>query len=80
MNEALPLFSNLPMAEKAAWIKTNGQFLEAQDYYSFFIHVYQLNQEHVKLLYDFSGQLVGIESEQQSSRDSFLSSQLESSL
>ena len=78
MNE--PLFSNLPLAEKAAWIKTNGQFLEAQDYYSFFIHVYQLNKEHVKLLYDFSGQLVGIECEPNSPRDNFLSSQLESRL
>ena len=78
MNENLA--GDLSLSEKAAWIQENGQFVEAQDFYSFFVLVYLLNQKQIKLLYDFSGLLVGIESDEGTQDDSFLSQQLQSAL
>jgi hypothetical protein len=75
------LYDNLSLQEKAAWIQEKGQFIEAQDFYSFFVLIYLLNKEHIKLLYDFSGSLVSIEStNDEPEKDNFLSDQLMSEL
>ena len=74
------LLNSLSLAEKATFIQENGQFIEAQDFYSFFILVYILNQQHIKLCYDFTGLLVSIEGEKQGKIEDYLSSQLEESL
>ena len=76
MNEILP--RDLSLAEKADWIQKNGHYIEAQDFYSFFVLIYLLNNNHVKLLYDFSGLLISIESDEETHDDSFLSQQLQS--
>jgi hypothetical protein len=68
------------LSEKAAWIQENGQFVEAQDFYSFFVLIYLLNEKHIKLLYDFSGLLVSIESDEDTRDDTFLTQQLESTM
>ena len=77
MNQTL--FDQLPLAEKADFIQQQGQLIEAQDFYSFFILVYLFDKHHIKLLYDFSGRLVGIE-DQENSAETFLTGQLQSSL
>ena len=75
------LYANLSLQEKAAWIQEKGQFIEAQDFYSFFVLIYLLNKEHIKLLYDFSGSLVSIESANEDpEKDDFLTDQLMSEL
>lgn len=75
------LYSRLSLQEKAAWVQEKGQFIEAQDFYSFFVLVYLLNKEHIKLLYDFSGSLVSVESEdEEPKKDNFLTDQLMSEL
>jgi hypothetical protein len=74
------LLASLSLAEKAEFIQENGQFIEAQDFYSFFILVYILNQQHLKICYDFTGLLVSIEGEKQGNAEDYISSQLEQSL
>lgn len=78
MNESL--FDQLPLAEKAAFVQEKGQFIEAQDFYSFFILVYLCNKRHIKLLYDFSGLLVGVETEDDVFKENFLTGQLQISI
>ena len=75
MNEGL--LNDLSLPEKADFVRQHGVFLEVQDYYSFFIHVYQVNKDHAKLVYDFSGSLVSIEYEVDSTGENYLSSQFE---
>ncbi|MGC1244209.1 MAG: hypothetical protein WA874_21640 [Chryseosolibacter sp.] len=74
------LFNSLPLSKKAEYVQENGQFIEAQDFYSFFILVYLLNQQEFKLFYDFTGLLVSVEASNETTGDTFLSSQLEESL
>lgn len=74
------LFEQLPLAEKADFIKEKGQFIEGQDFYSFFILVYLLNKRQVKLLYDFSGLLVAIEMQDSPMKENFITAQFEASL
>ena len=77
------LFNNLTLAEKANFVQEKGQFIEAQDFYSFFILIYMLNQQQIKLLYDFSGLLLSVEEEAEKGNpdhDNYLSSQFEDSL
>lgn len=78
MNEVL--LDSMPLSEKAAFIQQKGHFIEAQDFYSFFVLVYTLNKQHIKLLYDFSGMLVSVETDEEDARDSFITDQLRSSL
>jgi hypothetical protein len=77
------LFNNLTLAEKANFVQEKGQFIEAQDFYSFFILIYMLNQQQIKLLYDFTGLLLSVEEDQgkeYTEHENYLSSQLEDSL
>lgn len=74
------LFDNLSLLEKANFIQEKGQFIESQDFYSFFILVYILNQHQVKLLYDFNGLIVDVEQEKEMEEENYVSSQLESCL
>ena len=78
MNQTL--FDELPLTEKAAFVQEQGQFIEAQDFYSFFILVYLCHKRHIKLLYDFSGKLVSVEIADEISKESFLAEQLQTSL
>ncbi|HET9485858.1 MAG TPA: hypothetical protein VFO54_00405 [Chryseosolibacter sp.] len=73
------LFNSLTLTQKADFVQENGQFIEAQDFYSFFILAYLLHQQKINLLYDFTGLLVSVEREE-SSGENYLSDQLESSL
>ena len=73
-------FDAMPLSEKAAFVHDKGQFLEAQDFYSFFFLIYSLNKQHIKLLYDFSGTLVSVETIDDSEKDNFITDQLQSAL
>lgn len=53
--------TDVPLSERADFIKENGQLIEVQDYYSFNIHVYLVGRLYMNLLYDFSGSLVSVE-------------------
>lgn len=53
-------FHNLSLPEKEDLVKEKGQLIEAQDFYSFFVLVYLFEQHPVKVIYDFSGQLIDI--------------------
>jgi hypothetical protein len=77
------LFNNLTLAEKANLVQEKGQFIEAQDFYSFFILIYMLNQQQIKMLYDFTGLLLSVEEDQgkeYTEHENYLSSHLENSL
>lgn len=74
------LFNRLSLPEKAEYVQENGQFVEAQDYYSFFVLIYLLNQQEFKLLYDFTGLLVSVENDADSAGENYLTTQLESTL
>jgi hypothetical protein len=77
------LFNNLTLAEKANYVQEKGQFIEAQDFYSFFVLIYMLNQFQIKLIYDFTGLLLSVEAEPEKEdpeNENYLSSQLEDSL
>ena len=70
------LFDQLSLAEKAAYIQEHGEFIEAQDYYSFFTLIYLFNKHQIKLLYDFSGLLVAVETVTETSKDDFFTDNL----
>ncbi len=73
-------FEALPIVEKAAFVRENGHFIEAQDFYSFFVLVYLVHEDQVKLLYDYSGRLVAVEADEGISGDKFITNQLQDSL
>lgn len=52
---------DLPLTEKANLVREKGQFISAQDFYSYFILIYELKKHQVSLLYDFTGLLVSVE-------------------
>jgi len=74
------LFKSLSLSEKADYVKKHAEFVEAQDFYSFFVLIYLLNQQEYKLYYDFSGLLISVESEEETSREGFLAHGLANSL
>lgn len=78
MNEVL--LDSMPLSEKAAFVQQKGHFIEAQDFYSFFVLVYSLNRQHIKLIYDFSGMLVSVETVEEDTKDNFITDQFQSSL
>jgi hypothetical protein len=78
MDEAL--FANLSLAGKAEFVKKNGNFVEAQDYYSYQVFLYTLENHNVELLYDFDEHLVSVEFVETKPPSDFLSRQLESNI
>lgn len=70
MNEIL--FEELPLPQQAAQIQEKGQFIEAQDFYSFFTLVYLFNDRHMRLIYDFSGVLVAVENVDETPKDNYV--------
>jgi hypothetical protein len=68
------------LLEKANLVQAEGQLIEAQDYYSFFVLLYLLNKEHIKLFYDFSGDLISIETQAETDQSDFIADQLMSNL
>jgi len=74
------LLENLSLSEKEDFVKQKGQLIDAQDFYSFFILVYLLNQQHVKLFYDFNGILIDVEADKELNIENYLSDQLASAL
>lgn len=74
------LFDSLSLPEKASFVQEKGQFIESQDFYSFFILIYMLNQHQIKLFYDFNGLIVDVEQEKEMEEENYVTSQLESYL
>ena len=54
-------FKNLSLSQQESLVKEKGQLLEAEDFYSFFMVSYLVNQDPVRLYYDYSGKLVEVE-------------------
>lgn len=73
-------FQNLSLSQKESFVKEKGQLLEAQDFYSFFMLTYLLNQDPVRLYYDYSGKLVEVESGEQIGTSLYCDKQLGLSL
>jgi hypothetical protein len=59
MNQAM--FNNLSLESKAEFIQKQGNFIEGQDYYSYRILWYTLDNHYVELLYDFTDRIVKVE-------------------
>jgi hypothetical protein len=57
-------FRDLPLTEKANLVREKGRFISAQDFYSYFILTYELTKHPVNLLYNFTGLLVSVETEE----------------
>jgi hypothetical protein len=73
-------FSNLSLADKADFVRKQGSFIEAQDFYSYHVLLYKLDQHDVELLYDFSNKIVSVEFIEKKPPGNFLANQLESYL
>jgi hypothetical protein len=71
-------FNNLPLEKKATFIRKHGNFVEAQDYYSYQVLFYSFENHIVELLYDFSNHIMSVEFVEQKNSESYISSQLES--
>ena len=78
MNEVI--FHALSMTEKAAFVRENGHFIEARDFYSYFVLVYLFNKHQIELLYDYSGRVVAVETIEETPHDDFITNQLQTSL
>lgn len=53
--------SQLSLRDQADWIERNGRMIIAQDYYSYFVVLYQLEDTTLRLVYDYSGSVLDIE-------------------
>lgn len=73
-------FQNLSLSQKESYVKEKGQLLEAQDFYSFIMVSYLVNQEPVRLYYDYSGKLVEVETGEQMGTSLYSEEQLSMSL
>lgn len=74
------LFAKLPLADKAEFVKKNGNFIEAQDYYSYQVFQYTLERHTVELLYDFNHNIINVEFIESKPPSDFVSKQLESNI
>jgi hypothetical protein len=74
------LFNDLTLQAKEKFVKEHGSFVEAQDYYSYRILLYSLDQHHVELLYDFSDDIVSVEFVEKKNPPDHLSKDLQSFL
>jgi hypothetical protein len=73
-------FSKLSLEGQADFVKNKGNFIEAQDYYSYRVLLYDLDQHHIELLYDFTDRIVSVEFVEKKPSGNYLSNQLESYL
>jgi hypothetical protein len=71
------LFMKLPLADRAEFVKKNGNFVEAQDYYSYQVFQYSLERHTVELLYDFDHNLINVEFTEAKHPSDFLTKQIE---
>jgi hypothetical protein len=71
-------FNNLSLAQKAEFVQKQGTFVEAQDFYSYHVLYYRLENHEVELLYDFTNQIVSVEFTEKKPPGDFLNDQLES--
>lgn len=53
--------SQLSLRDQADWIERNGRMIIAQDYYSYFVVLYQLEDTTLRLVYDYSRSVLDIE-------------------
>lgn len=73
-------FQNLSLPEKESFVKEKGQLLEAQDFYSFFMVSYLVDQDPVRLYYDYSGKLVDVETGEPTATSRYAHEQIDLSL
>jgi hypothetical protein len=78
MNEAM--FNDLPLESKAEFIQKQGNFIEGQDYYSYRVLWYILDNRYIELVYDFTDRIVKVEFMEAKPEDTYLMSQIESKL
>jgi hypothetical protein len=73
------LSSQLNLQEKAALIQKQGTFIEAEDFYSFRIFLYSVDQHRAELTFDQSGNIIEVEFVEKKDEQA-ISPQLDSSL
>ena len=56
-------FNNLSLPEKEVLVKEKGQLVQAQDFYSFYVLHYALDEHAIRVTYDFSGRLIDVETD-----------------
>jgi hypothetical protein len=74
------MFNTLSLVGKADFIQKQGNFVEAEDYYSYRIVKYAVDNHHVEIVYDFSNTILSVEFTESKAINPEISSQLESSL
>lgn len=72
-------FNQLNLKEQAAFIQKSGTFIEAEDFYSFRIYLYSIDQHRAELTFDYSGNIINVEFIEKKDEGG-ISSQLESSI
>lgn len=75
----LSYYNQLPLRDKAEFIQKKGDFIEGEDFYSFKILLYTLEDHQVEITYDYSGSLISVEfvEEKESRHGSELPSKLD---
>jgi len=71
-------FNNLTLQAKAEYVQQKGNFIEAEDYYSYQILRYALDMHHVELLYDYTHSVISVEFVEKKESEDYRSSQLDS--
>jgi hypothetical protein len=70
-------FNQLTLTEKAALIQKKGTFIEAEDFYSFRILLYTIDQHRAEVTFDHSNTVINVEFVENENR---ISPHLDSSL
>lgn len=73
-------FNKLTLQAKAEYVQQKGNFIEAEDYYSYQILRYALDTHHVELLYDYTHSVVSVEFVEKKDSEDYRSSQLDTFL
>jgi hypothetical protein len=72
-------FNQLNLQEKAALVQKQGTFIEAEDFYSFKIYLYSVDQHRAEVTIDYSGNIIDVEFVEKK-HESDIPHQLDSSL
>jgi hypothetical protein len=54
-------FNNLTLQAKAEYVQQKGNFIEAEDYYSYQVLRFTLDAHQVELVYDYSHSVISVD-------------------
>lgn len=74
-------FNTLALEDKAEFVKREGKFIDVQDYYSYRILLYSMDNHSVELLYDNTSDcLISVEFTEDKNLNTYLESHLDEDL